>query len=264
MEIGKQIYNDVGDEYGRIEYVDHMGSDQRIIDSARVSFAQDLALDDPNHMAVQPLGDMIHPRWRPEKDPKLLRYLIKNQHWSPLEHCTITWHIVVPLFVRGQWHRHRTWAYNEVSRRYTSDDLEFYIPSFFRPQATKNKQGSMWDPNEVINPLVKGFSRSAALLDNVPASKVLRLWCEDAVRQYEAFLEAGICREQARMVLPQDMYVRYYGTVNLRNALAFINLREDNHAQWEIYKAAEVMRYHLEHLFPETMKAWDEVTKDVG
>lgn len=436
-----------GDDYGRIELVQHMGSDQAIIDAARVSFAADRepALEEAPGEGMRGVS-----RWRPKEDPKLLRYLIKNQHWSPFEHCTITWHIVVPLFVRGQWHRHRTWcvagdnqlhfdlpggierrgsqlytrtikevyeafhrsgwsrqriqnmhlrcaindedpghtrivdiwsngtkpvievqtghrafkatkehrvlawdgetapcwvslgealergmdlavirpnrsagevasdwngeprgaagedarehgslgylqvqfeqviahrpageeevfdlevegpdhnfvcegfvvhnSYNEVSRRYTSEDLRFYEPKRFRPQASKNKQASVWAPEESIDPAIHDPSERMTWT----ACNVLKTHVDNAVAIYEAMLEAGIAREQARMVLPQNMYVRFYGTVNLRNALAFIQLREDNHAQWEIYKAAEAMREHLENLYPEALKAWDEVMR---
>lgn len=221
-------------EPGRVELIRHMGSDQAIIDSARVSFAGDTK------------------EWRPEADPKLLRYLIRNQHWSPLECCSITWHFVVPLFVARQHHRHRTWALNEVSRRYSSDNIEFYTPMSFRPQSQSNKQASDWD--KPINPEITDF-----LGVKGKAVDLMLLHCQASLSLYNEMIDAGIAREQARMVLPQNMYTRYYGTVNLRNALAFIKLREDNHAQWEIFKVAEVMRQDLTALFPETMKAWTEL-----
>jgi thymidylate synthase (FAD) len=220
------------DGYGSVELIRHMGSDQAIIDSARVSYAGDTS------------------EWRPEADPKLLRYLIKNKHWSPLECCTLTWHFVVPLFVARQHHRHRTWAVNEISRRYTSEDIEFYCPPEFRLQAKSNKQASDWDFT---------FDPKGCYLDYQSSTHMSQVVADHAKRSmelYEAMLDEGIAREQARMVLPQNMYTRYYGTVNLRNALAFIELREDAHAQWEIYKVAEVMRVDLTKLFPETMKAW--------
>lgn len=228
------IYDEVGDDYGRVEYVQHMGSDQMIIDAARVSYANETS------------------EWRGNQDKGLLRYLIKHKHWSPFEHCSITWHIVVPLFVRGQWHRHRTWSYNEISRRYTSEGLEFYLPDWLRPQAKKNKQASDWE--ERINPILSYRGDGPN-----PANMAIREHVEDSVALYNALLDSGVCREQARMVLPQNMYVRYYGSVNLRNALAFIKLREDNHAQWEIFQPAKVMREHLQELFPEALAAYDDV-----
>jgi thymidylate synthase (FAD) len=234
-----QLYNDVGDSIGVLEYIQHMGSDQMIIDAARVSFAKDVT------------GGADH--WRAIEDPKLLRYLIKNQHWSPLEHCAITWHVVVPLFTRGQWHRHRTWSYNEVSRRYTEENLQFYLPEWFRPQADKNKQASLWGVE--TNPAIEDWNG----YERVVASEAVRIHTANAMELYEKMLNAGICREQARMVLPQNMYVRYYGTVNLRNALAFIKLRDDNHAQWEIFQPAQAMKEQLRELFPEALAAYYDV-----
>ena len=542
MQQSVLLYQSVGDTYGRIELVDHMGSDLAIIQAARVSFAQDLSNGD--HASEY--------QWRPDKDPKLLRYLIKHQHWSPFECATLKWHIVVPLFVARQWHRHRTWClasdaelefvrpvdgksyrvridrleaswnppaakrrrkdqsplslqehnrkriqsmqlrcrgpngeiettritdiwrsgvkkvyeirvgkhrirasadhlfhsegewrpvkdlegrnvtllgragnvtheptspifsdkeldgerwvefiegyrvsslgrvqsrlrsgskilgtewrdrtivfstarravvfvhnktmqvsrlvadafdlpgegdwvlhidddplnnrrenlyrgdavanmrdqernggrqrrawvslpvdeiiecgeqqvydvavaheehcfvankflvhncYNEISRRYTSEDLRFYLPHGLRAQASKNKQASTWD--DLINPLVQFY----ALRDepSIHATDALAKMTAEAERVYNLLLDAGVAREHARMVLPQNMYTRFYGTVNLRNALAFIKLRYDNHAQWEIYEAAKAMRYHLSHLFPETMDAWHDLQEE--
>ena len=98
-----------GDGIGAVEYVEHMGSDLTVVNSARVSFGKKRdELDD--------------------KDKKLIKYLIKHKHTSTLEHNLITYRFTVPLFVRSQHHRHRTWSYNEISRRYTDVDLAFYEP----------------------------------------------------------------------------------------------------------------------------------------
>ena len=95
------------DGIGRVDYISHMGSDLTVVNSARVSFGvQKHGLDD--------------------RDVKLIKYLIKHKHTSTLEHCVATFKFTVPLFVRSQHHRHRTWAYNEISRRYTDKNLQFY------------------------------------------------------------------------------------------------------------------------------------------
>ena len=95
-----------GDNVGTVEYVEHMGSDLTVVNSARVSFGK-------------------HKEELDDKDKKLIRYLIRHRHTSTLEHNVITFRFVVPLFVRSQHHRHRTWAYNEISRRYTDVDIRF-------------------------------------------------------------------------------------------------------------------------------------------
>ncbi|HAW80603.1 MAG TPA: thymidylate synthase (FAD), partial [Balneola sp.] len=102
-----------GDDHGRVDYVQHVGNDLTVVNSARVSFGKEKAVLD-------------------EKDKRLIRYLIKHRHTSTLEHCSITFRFVVPLYVRSQHHRHRTWSYNEISRRYTDKGMEFYLPRVFR------------------------------------------------------------------------------------------------------------------------------------
>ena len=96
-----------GDGIGKVEYVEHMGSDLSVVNSARVSFGK-------------------HKDVMEESDIKLINYLIKHRHTSTLEHCVVTFRFKVPLFVRSQHHRHRTWSYNEISRRYTDYNIELY------------------------------------------------------------------------------------------------------------------------------------------
>ena len=122
--INKKILYD--DDIGCVEYVQHMGNDLTIVNAARVSFGVEKNEVD-------------------ERDRKLIRYLVKHRHTSTLEHNVITFRFTVPLFVRGQHHRHRTWSYNEISRRYTDKDLRFYEPKKFRTQHKSNRQASNED-----------------------------------------------------------------------------------------------------------------------
>lgn len=230
------LYPEV-DGIGSVELIQYMGTDKMIVDAARVSF----------------LKDATSVPFEEEKDTKLIRFLMKNQHTSPFEHCQITWRFEVPLFVRGQHHRHRTWAYNEVSRRYTSEALKFYTPKNFRSQAIKNKQGSNED---VIDPQI--FMVGELGPERLYASKALKVHVSSSVELYGSLMEAGVSRELARMVLPQNMYVAYYGSVSLLNAFKFLKLRLDPHAQLEIRRVAEAMKEHLETLFPVATKAFLE------
>ena len=106
---------------GWVGLIDHLGSDSTIVNAARVSFGKLKSEMD-------------------SRDVKLLEYLIDNRHTSPLEHLVFTFSIHCPLFIRGQWHRHRTWSYNEISRRYTEIDMEFYTPVQLRRQSENNRQ----------------------------------------------------------------------------------------------------------------------------
>ena len=144
-------------------------------------------------------------RDRDEKDIKLINYLMRHNHTSPFEHCSITMRFVVPLFIRSQHHRHRTWAYNEISRRYTSVDMKFYSPEKFRTQHKSNRQASN---DELINPVLD----SAYLgIGYESAQAAVAMQNTRSVNLFKALLDAGVCREQARGVLPQNLYTEYYG-----------------------------------------------------
>jgi thymidylate synthase (FAD) len=227
-----------GDGIGKVQLVQSMGTDATIVRAARVSFGkdeQDGVLSD--------------------KDKKLIRYLIKHKHTSTLEHCNVTFKCKVPLFIRSQHHRHRTWSYNEISRRYTEEKLEFYEPKAFRTQHASNRQAS--NESELIDPLIDfGHVSMAALL---PASEITKRHHENCVRLYNMLLVKGVCREQARGVLPQNLYTEYYASANLSNILKFIDLRSHEGAQWEIQRVAEAMLQILEELYPETLKAYNEI-----
>jgi thymidylate synthase (FAD) len=218
------------DGIGRVEYVEHMGSDLTVVNSARVSFGK-------------------HKEKLDEKDERLIRYLIKHRHTSTLEHNLITYRFVVPLFVRSQHHRHRTWSYNEISRRYTDINIQFYEPEGFRTQHKSNRQASNAD--ELINPVLSCGS---------DCDEMVGLHHQMSLDLYNRMIEAGVCREQARGVLPQNMYTEYYGTTSLLNALKFISLRTHQGAQWEIQKVAEAMLEILEDLYPLTVEAYKKHT----
>jgi len=218
------LYND---RIGKVEYVQHMGEDLTIVNSARVSFgARKEELD--------------------EKDKRLIKYLIKHRHTSTFEHNTVTFRFLVPLYVRSQHHRHRTWSYNEISRRYTDINIQFYEPEAFRTQHKSNRQASNAD--ELVDPVM--------LLDDVAASELVKDHHQHCLMFYNSLIGAGVCREQARGVLPQNLYTEYYGTVNLSNLLKFIDLRTHEGAQWEIQKVAEACLEIATDLWPVTVGAY--------
>jgi thymidylate synthase (FAD) len=224
-----------GDEIGAVEYVEHMGSDLTVVNSARVSFGkQKMTMD--------------------EKDKKLIRYLIAHRHTSTLEHNTVTFRFVVPLFIRSQHHRHRTWSYNEISRRYTDERLRFYEPKAFRTQHKSNRQASNEDE---INPIIVPDLSDTDF--GVTAREAVSAHHSISVNLYQTLMSRGICREQARGVLPQNLYTEYYGTVNLNNLLKFIDLRTHEGAQWEIQQVANACRSIAESLWPVTVGAYNEI-----
>ena len=223
------------DGIGHVELVEHLGSDLSVVNSARVSFGS-------------------HKTETDEQDKRLIKYLIKHKHTSTLEHNVVTFRFKVPLFIRSQHHRHRTWSYNEISRRYTDFNIEFYEPEAFRTQHKSNRQASneeLIDPKVIYHQLPDGASSCASQLVKNHNGSSLRL--------YNALLGAGICREQARGVLPQNMYTEYYGTANLNNIFKFVGLRMHEGAQWEIQQVAKAVLEIISELYPETVLAYKEV-----
>ena len=222
-----------GDDVGTVEYVQHMGEDITIVNSARVSFGK-------------------HKEEIDGKDKKLIRYLINHKHTSTLEHNVATFRFVVPLFIRSQHHRHRTWSYNEISRRYTKENLRFYEPEFFRTQHKSNRQASNID--ELENPII--FPDLSDPDYGVCAAQAVKDHHGKSIDLYNKLMGKGICREQARGVLPQNLYTEYYGTANLNNILKFCGLRLHDGAQWEIQKVAEGIIGICKNLWPITMQAY--------
>jgi thymidylate synthase (FAD) len=227
-----------GDGIGKVDYVSHMGSDLTIVNSARVSFG-------------------VHKEELDERDIKLIKYLIKHKHTSTLEHNVITFRFKVPLFIRSQHHRHRTWSYNEISRRYTEVDMQFYEPKEFRTQHKSNRQASN---NELIDPEVMRFEDGSILC----ASTLVHSHNARSLHLYKELLESGVCREQARGVLPKNLYTEYYGTTNLSNLLKFVGLRLHEGAQWEIQLVAKACLDIAESLYPVTVAAYKELQSEGG
>ncbi|MBO7533910.1 MAG: FAD-dependent thymidylate synthase [Lentisphaeria bacterium] len=208
---------------GWIGLVDRLGTETSIVNAARVSFGKiRTEMDD--------------------RDAALVRYLIKNHHTSPLEHVVFTFLVHCPLFIRSQWHRHRTWSYNEISRRYTDVDIEFYTPPELREQAESDRQAS----------------RPAEHLDQAACKALIEEHHKRSLDLYHKLLEQGVCREQARGVLPQDMMTTFWATVDLNNLLKFLELRDSDHAQWEIREYAIAIKKLIKPDFPHVaeIKGW--------
>ena len=220
------------DGIGKVQYIDHMGSDLTIVNSARVSFG-------------------VEKEELDARDKKLVNYLVKHRHTSTFEHNVVTFKFVVPLFVRSQHMRHRTWSYNEISRRYTDKDLAFYCPNAFRTQHKSNRQSSNQDE---INPII--FPDLSDATFGITCSQEVKKHAGRSLVLFENLMATGVCREQARMVLPQSMYTEYYGTVNLNNLLKFIGLRVHEGAQWEIQQIAFACLDIATDLWPEAIGAY--------
>lgn len=208
---------------GFVRLVDHMGTDLTVVNAARVSFGKRKEHFD-------------------EKDAELVEYLATHEHTAPFRHAYLTFHVKAPIFVFRQWMKHRIASdFNEISGRYVEFSPEdFYVPEMFRQQAKVNKQGSEGQIAEE--------SRQMALEAYTEA-------CRNSVKQYKALIEMGVCREQARCVLPLALYSEVYWTASLQAIAHFLHLRLDSHAQWEIRQYAAVVRDLTAPIFPSSLAA---------
>ena len=211
-------------DISKVSLVDWMGDDKRACHAARTSFMMDGT------------DSVIEPR-----DERLIKFLMREKHTSPFEHSVITLCIEAPLPVVAQIMRHRTFSYNQASRRYTSEDIQFIDVAEWRGQAEKNLQCS------------EGVVEDSNVVD-----EIYKAHCMKSLALYEVLLEKGVSREQARFVLPQGLMARFWMTGNLHNFLKFLVLRDDEHAQRECRDVAVEIRKILEDLFPLTMQMFTE------
>lgn len=197
-------------DHGMVALVESMGSDLSIVRNARVSY-------DAEWRAGEDDG----------KDAKLIQYLVKNNHTSPLEAVQFTFEVKAPIFVLRQWHRHRTWSYNEISARYSELPEEFYIPELdqITSQHESNKQMRTTEVH-----------KHAEIWQ-----KVMRDSNQVSFSHYKGMIADGIPRELARTVLPVATYSHMFATVDLNNLFKFIGLRSHSHAQHEIQVYSDAM-----------------------
>lgn len=214
----------------RADLVTHWGDDLTVVNAARVS------MDSESDWEYKyPKEETFNYKRLSDRDRKLIHYLAKHKHTSCFEHQGATLRLKVPIFIARQIQRHRTFSYNEVSRRYVDTAPEFFYPDVIRARADNVKQGS---------------SEEAAT-----TTVDLEWYVGVAVGAYEKMLEDGVAPELARMILPQNMYTEFYMSGNLRSWSHFLHLRLDGHAQKEVRVVAEQVRDILSPLFPVSMKA---------
>jgi thymidylate synthase (FAD) len=178
------------------------------------------------------------------KDAKLINYLVKNGHTSPLEAVNFTFDIKAPIFVIRQWQRHRTFSFNELSARYTELPEEFYVPelSQITTQSGSNKQMRTDQPHQHAYYVADTIMRQ----------------CQSAFDVYQQMLAEGVPRELARGVLPMNTYSHMFATVDLHNLAKFLKLRLHEHAQYEIRVYAQAMLELIEPIVPVAVAAIKE------
>lgn len=202
-----------------VKYIDHMGSDHTVTQAARISF----------NKSTEELTD---------RDKKLITYLADHEHLTPFEHVQLTIEMEVPMYISKQIMRHRSFSFNEVSRRYTEEEIDFYFPDRWRAQSVNNKQAS-----------------DGLIEDQDHAYRLYIDFLEAAEETYLRLLDLGVAREMARGVLPQNLYTKFWMSGNLRNWVHFCKLRLDPHAQEEVRYVAEEVKKILLLQFPNSAAA---------
>ena len=224
---------------GYIELVDTLGDDLTPVNAARVSFggrSKDFT----------------------DKDRKLSKFLIKHKHFSPFRHQHIQVIIKAPEFVMRQWYKHvvgiettsssasKDHAWNEISGRYVEVE-DYYYPEVWRKQSEDNKQAS------------------DGVLDDLQQKRMTSFYNE-YMRQvemtYDRMIEAGMAKEQARIVLPLSQYTQVWWTASFQSVMNFIELRDEPTSQIEIQDYAKVLKEIMLESFPETTKLWSEIYLD--
>lgn len=240
---------------GYIEVVDIWGSDEKIIEAARMSTDKGfqgwgrrcvscgfLESAQDHEAGCEEASRTEGVRYR-EGDEKLLRYLWEHKHATPFEMAGMIVEVKAPIFVFREWHRHRTQSYNEMSARYIPLPDENYTPTVERLliNSNTNKQA--------------GVVKGALGLTEVAAETfqtLLKQSYMDAEGLYQNALQAGVPKELARLCLPVGRYSKMRASANLRNWLAFLTLRMDSAAQWEIRQFANAVGQMISESFPKT------------
>lgn len=218
-----------------VTLVDKMGTDLSVVNAARVSFGKVSQWE-----AIPEAGPI--PNLLQDRDEKLINYLAKHNHWSPFGHASMQFHIKAPVFVARQLVKHQVGlVWNEVSRRYVDDEVEFYNPEEWRGKPTNSKQGSS---DEVID-----INSASMMVDDYERV------CKSAKWTYEHLLSLGVAPEQARMVLPQSMFTEWYWSGTLMAFARVCNLRCKPDTQKETQVVANQIDELAEDLFPVSWKA---------
>jgi thymidylate synthase (FAD) len=219
------LFLPLGDSIGSISLVDWMGGELEVVNDARVSYDN--------------LKDALDAR-----DYKLIKFLLNNNHTSPLRGTAFKFQALVPLYVCRQWYKHHVSSnfvddqdgWNEKSYRYVKAEGDHcYVPTEFRKQSEDNRQASVVADDREFQEVADIIYRQAI---------------ESALDSYDKLIQVGVCREQARGILPQSVYTRFRWTCSLHGVVHFINLRDSSHAQWEIQQYAKAVKALIDPIAP--------------
>jgi thymidylate synthase (FAD) len=207
-----------------------------------VSFAKESAYEEYDDLFIGDIQQQLS-----EKDQKLIAYLAKHRHKSPFNHAFMSFRVKAPIFVARQLVKHEYLPWNEVSRRYVTDEPEFFIPDVWRKAADNVKQGSSDES-------VKWLYENEPYFPNLTVDDVVQDVTYTALENYKNMLKVGVCPEQARMVLPQNMMTEWIWSGTLYAFAKMCVLRLDSHTQKETRQVAEAIDNEAKALYPTSWK----------
>jgi thymidylate synthase (FAD) len=211
-----------------VELIDSCGDDLSVVNAARVSFNKQSEFEDTDTVCHK----------LPDKDAKLINYLAKHKHKSPFNHCFMSFRVKAPIFVARQLVKHEYLPWNEVSRRYVTDEPEFYIPDGWRMSADNVKQGS-----------------GGLLVDQGTQKEIALMTTQYSLDAYNTLMRNNVCAEQARMVLPQNTMTEWIWSGTLFAFAKMCKLRLDAHTQRETQEIAMMIDKYAQVLYPVSWKA---------
>ena len=210
-------------DHGHVHLIAALADDLDVVNAARVSFNQ----------VVETME---------ERDEGLIRFLVREQHGTPFEHGFFKFRIKAPIFVFREWHRHRVGhSYNEWSGRYSKLEPEFYVPEILVTQTGKPGAYTFEEHSDLDQPHWREWIKR-------------RYDC--AFEAYEQMLDAGIAKQQARIVLPLATYSEMIWSCNPRSLMHFLSLRNSDQAQYEIREYARVVEDFFSEAMPVTHDAF--------
>lgn len=252
-------------DHGYVQFISSMGSDESIIEAARMSTQRGFVSWEPYNRCekcelVQLTGSgLVHPacihgehQWKffPRGDLGLLETGWVEGHTSPIEMCELLVQVKLPIFVVREWHRHRTQSYNEMSARYTQMPNEHFVPELqrFEPKKTGNKQADSLDGVTVR-------------IGTADAQRGIVEQQEDIYDLYETMLRGGVPKEVARVNTPVSRYTVMRAKANLWNWFRFLSLRDHKAAQWEMQQYATAIGEIVKAIWPRSYAFWEEHSK---
>jgi len=234
-------------------YIDHMGSDLSVVNAARVSFGKKSEYIYSGVDTNGPPEKALH-----QRDVKLIRYLAKHKHISPFGHAFASFHVKAPVFVARQLVKHKFLRWNEVSRRYTTENIEFYVPDQWRGRSADKKQGSEGVVD--LSAIEDTWQNSAILGSGNLEGHVIEI-SEWLCETYKLLVDNGVAPEQARMVLPQSTMTEWIWSGSLDAFASMCHLRCKPDTQYESRIVAEQIDDEMMKLFPvawEALRAYEE------